>query len=143
MEIRVMTIADYEKVYELWTSTAGMGMRSLDDSKEGIAKFLKRNPATNFVAIIDDMIIGVILSGHDGRRGYIYHTAVDIKYRGNGIGKTLVNRALGALEKEGINKVALVVFKSNSIGTAFWNAIGFEERIDLNYRNKSINIKNI
>lgn len=143
MEIRMMAISDYEKVYELWTNTAGMGMRSLDDSKEGIAKFLKRNPTTNFVAIIDDTIIGIILSGHDGRRGYIYHTAVDIKYRENGIGKSLVNKALEALEKEGINKVALVVFKNNDIGNAFWNEIGFEERVDLNYRNKSINIKNI
>ena len=143
MEIRMMTIYDYEKVYELWTNTAGMGIRSLDDSKEGIAKFLKRNPTTNFVAIIDDTIIGVILSGNDGRRGYIYHTAVDIKHRGNGIGKSLVNRALEALAKEGINKAALVVFKNNDIGNAFWDSIGFEERVDLNYRNKSINIKNI
>ncbi|HYF84595.1 MAG TPA: GNAT family N-acetyltransferase [Clostridia bacterium] len=143
MEIRMMAISDYEKVHELWTNTAGMGMRSLDDSKEGIAKFLKRNPNTNFVAIIDDTIVGVILSGHDGRRGYIYHTAVEIKYRGNGIGKSLVDKALEALEKEGINKVALVVFKNNDIGNAFWYSIGFEERVDLNYRNKSINIKNI
>ena len=143
MEIRMMTIYDYEKVYELWTNTAGMGIRSLDDSKEGIAKFLKRNPTTNFVAIIDDTIIGVILSGNDGRRGYIYHTAVDIKHRGNGIGKSLVNRALEALAKEGINKAALVVFKNNDIGNAFWDSIGFEERVDLNYRNKSININNI
>ena len=135
MEIRMMTIYDYEKVYELWTNTAGMGIRSLDDSK--------RNPTTNFVAIIDDTIIGVILSGNDGRRGYIYHTAVDIKHRGNGIGKSLVNRALEALAKEGINKAALVVFKNNDIGNAFWDSIGFEERVDLNYRNKSININNI
>ena len=143
MEIKMMTISDYEKVYELWTNTAGMGIRSLDDSKEGIEKFFKRNPTTNFVAMLDDKIIGVILSGHDGRRGYIYHAAVDIRYRGNGIGKLLVNRALEALEKEGINKVALVVFKNNDIGNAFWDSIGFEERVDLNYRNKSINIKNI
>jgi len=142
MEIRKMTISDYEKVYELWTNTAGVGIRSLDDSREGIAKFLERNPNTNFIAIIDDAIIGVTLSGNDGRRGYIYHTAVDIKYRGNGIGKSLVNKALEALEKEGINKVALVVFKNNDIGNTFWDSIGFEERVDLNYRNKSINIKN-
>ena len=143
MIIRTMTISDYEKVYELWTNTAGMGMRSLDDSSEGIERFLKRNPTTNFVAIIDNTIIGVILSGHDGRRGYIYHTAVNNKYRVNGIGKSLVSRAIEALDKEGINKVALVVFKNNNIGNAFWDAIGFGERVDLNYRNKSINKKNI
>lgn len=143
MKIREMNISDYEKVFELWSNTAGMGMRSLDDSKEGIEKFLERNPATNFVAIVDERIIGVILSGHDGRRGYIYHTAVDTKYRGNGIGKALVDKALEALLKEGINKAALVVFKNNDIGNEFWNAVGFEERHDLNYRNKSINLKNI
>lgn len=139
----MMTISDYEKAYELWANTAGMGIRSLDDSKQGIEKFLKRNPTTNFVAVIDDKVIGVILSGHDGRRGYIYHTAVDIKYRGNGIGKSLVNKVLEALAKESINKAALVVFKDNDIGNTFWHSMGFEERVDLNYRNKSINNKNI
>ncbi len=143
MTIRQMAISDYEKVYALWSKTAGMGIRSLDDSKEGISKFLDRNPTTNFVAVSDDTIIGVILCGHDGRRGYIYHAAVDIRHRGNGIGKRLVDSVIEALEKEGINKAALVVFKDNDIGNAFWDAIGFEERIDLVYRNKSINIKNI
>ncbi|MGB7604436.1 MAG: GNAT family N-acetyltransferase [Lutisporaceae bacterium] len=143
MIIRIMTISDYEKVYELWTKIEGMGMRSIDDSKEGISKFLERNPNSNFVAIIDGTIIGTILCGHDGRRGYIYHAAVDNKYRGNGVGKLLVNGTLEALEKEGINKVSLVVFKNNDIGNSFWNALGFDERIDLKYRNKSINKNNI
>lgn len=84
MEIRIMTISDYEETFKLWSNTAGMGMRSLDDSYEGIIKFLKRNPTTNFVARIDEKIVGVILCGHDGRRGYIYHTAVDEKNRGHG-----------------------------------------------------------
>lgn len=143
MIIRKMTISDYDKVYRFWTSIEGMGMRSIDDSKEGIAKFLDRNPNSNFVAVIDDTIVGTILSGHDGRRGYIYHAAVDSKYRGKGIGKSLVNKTLEALYQEGINKVALVVFKNNEIGNSFWEAIGFEERVDLIYRNKSINIDNI
>lgn len=143
MKIRRMIIEDYEKVYALWTNTAGMGMRSLDDSMEGIDKFLKRNPSTNFVAMVDEEIRGVILSGHDGRRGYIYHAAVHVEYRGHGIGKALVDTALEALKEEGINKVALVVFKTNESGNAFWEAVGFEARTDLNYRNKSINMKNI
>lgn len=143
MIIRIMTISDYEKIYELWTKIEGMGMRSIDDSKEGISKFLVMNPNTNFVAIIDDTIVGTILGGNDGRRGYIYHTAVDNKYRGKGVGRQLVNRALEALEKEGINKVSLVVFKNNDTGNSFWDALGFEERIDLKYRNKSINKNNI
>jgi len=142
MEIRAMVIEDYENVYKLWTNTAGMGMRSLDDSQRGIDKFLKRNPTTNFVAIADGEIVGVILCGHDGRRGYIYHAAVDIPYRGRGIGTKLVEAVYEALEKEEITKVVLVVFKNNNIGNPFWKSIGWEERIDLNYYNKSINLEN-
>lgn len=142
MQLRTMRIEDYKKVYKLWTNTAGMGIRSLDDSQTGIAKFLKRNPSTNFVATIDSEIVGVALSGHDGRRGYIYHTAVDINYRGQGIGTKLVKAVYESLEKEGITKVALVAFKTNDIGNTFWKSIGWEERTDLNYYNKSINYEN-
>ncbi len=142
MEIRQMTIEDYDKVYKLWTSTAGMGMRNLDDSFQGIKKFLKRNPTTNYIAQVDDKIIGVILCGHDGRRGYIYHSAVDSDYRENGVGKALVNAALHALKKEEINKVALVAFGSNDLGNKFWQSLGFDKRDDLIYRNLSINENN-
>ena len=107
MFYRKMVIDDYDKVYSLWISCAGMGLNNLDDSKEGIDKFLKRNPDTCFVAIDNETIIGVIMVGNDGRRGYIYHTSVDPNYRMKGIGKTLVNTALDALFKLGINKVAL------------------------------------
>lgn len=143
MEIRPMSIEDYDKVNQLWKSTEGMGMRSLDDSFEGIEKFLKRNPTTNFVAQIENNIVGVILCGHDGRRGYIYHTAVNIEYRKIGIGRELVNTAINALKKENINKVALVVFSSNDLGNKFWESLGFIRRNDLIYRNLSINEKNI
>jgi hypothetical protein len=68
MEINLLMIEDYDKVYQLWTNTKGMGMRSLDDSFEGIKKFLKRNPTTNYIAQVENKIIGVILCGHDGRR---------------------------------------------------------------------------
>lgn len=142
MEIKLLTIEDYDNVYQLWTNTKGMGMRSLDDSLEGIEKLLKRNPTTNYIAQVENDIIGVILCGHDGRRGYIYHTAVDSDYRGKGIGKKLVNTVLEALKKEEINKVALVVFNSNDLGNAFWQSLGFHKRDDLIYRNLSINEKN-
>jgi len=142
MDIRVMGLDDYESVYALWSSTAGMGLRSLDDSYDGIARFLKRNPSTNFVALENDKIIGVILCGHDGRRGYIYHTAVEPICRKRGIGRVLLDKTLEALQKEGINKVALVVFATNESGNAFWEKMGFSERVDLIYRNKSINPDN-
>lgn len=142
MIIRTMNIDDYDTVYKLWTNTAGMGMRSLDDSREGVEKFLKRNPETNFVAVEGDRIVGVTLGGHDGRRGYIYHTAVDTDYRGRSIGKSLVDAVMKAFEKEGINKAALVVFGTNEKGNGFWKAMGWEYRVDVNYYNKSINLNN-
>ena len=138
MSIRLMTIDDYEKVYELWMSCAGMGLNNLDDSKEGIEKFLKRNPDTCFVADVDNNIIGVIIVGNDGRRGYIYHTAVNPQYRKQGIAKGLVDAAMTALQKIGINKAALVVFNRNEIGNDFWEKMGFTVRNDLIYRNKAL-----
>ncbi|MGN6714270.1 GNAT family N-acetyltransferase [Anaerocolumna jejuensis] len=138
MEIRLMTIKDYDKVYDLWMNTPGMGLNNLDDSREGIEKYLRRNPATCFVAEREGRITGVILSGHDGRRGFIHHTAVLAGERGQGIGKTLVSHALEALEQEGIHKVSLVVFQENKLGNAFWESQGFTVRDDLYYRNKSI-----
>ena len=143
MKIRKMNIGDYEGVYELWTNTSGMGMRSVDDSKEGIEKYLNRNPGTCFIAEEENKIVGVILSGHDGRRGYIYHTSVKDTIRKQGIGKALVNSAIEALKAEGINKAALVAFNTNELGNSFWESQGFEERKDLVYRNKSFNDNNI
>ena len=133
-----MTIKDYEKVYMLWLSCAGMGLNNLDDSKEGIDKFLKRNPDTCFVAEDSENIVGVIMAGNDGRRGYIYHTAVDPVHRNQGIGTKLVDAVMDALKKNGIHKVALVIFDRNKDGNGFWDSIGFCARDDLVYRNKAI-----
>ena len=138
MIVRTMDIEDYEEVYELWIHTVGMGLNTTDDSREGIAKYLLRNPDTCFVAEDNGKIIGVIMSGHDGRRGFIHHTAVKTEYRGQGIGKKLVDSALTALETEGIHKVALVAFEKNMLGNAFWEKVGFTVRDDLVYRNKNI-----
>ena len=139
MIIRKMTIADYDCVYDLWLNTPGMGLNNLDDSRQGIEKYLLRNPETCFVAEKDNMIIGVILCGNDGRRGYIHHTAVSVSERKNGVGTALVNAAVNALRSEGINKVALVVFSKNQLGNSFWERRGFTIREDLIYRNKTIN----
>ena len=138
MNFRLMQISDYDSVYNLWINTPGMGLNSVDDSKEGIEKFLKRNPATCFVAEEDSKIVGVIMAGNDGRRGYIYHTAVLPEFRGKHIAKILVENAMAALEKEGITKVALVVFEKNQNGNGFWEKIGFTVRNDLIYRNRTI-----
>ena len=138
MNFRLMQISDYDSIYNLWINTPGMGLNSVDDSKEGIEKFLKRNPATCFIAEENEKIVGVIMAGNDGRRGYIYHIAVLPEFRGKHIAKTLVENAMAALEKEGITKVALVVFEKNQNGNGFWEKIGFTVRNDLIYRNRTI-----
>ena len=138
MTIRIMTIEDYKEVYELWMSCDGMGLNNLDDSEAGVEKFLCRNPDTCFVAEKEGKLAGVIMAGHDGRRGYIYHTAVNPRYRNQGIGRRLAESAVSALRKEGINKVALVVFDRNENGNSFWEKMGFTARGDLIYRNKTL-----
>ena len=140
MNIRLMRTDDYDAVYGLWMSCTGMGLNNADDSKEGFAAFLKRNPETCFVAECKNPkeLAGVILAGNDGRRGYIYHTAVHPDYRKSGIGSRLVEVALTALKKLGIHKAALVVFEKNKDGNAFWEKQGFSVRDDLVYRNKAL-----
>ncbi len=135
MEIRKMTIGDYEKVYALWLSCKGMGLNDLDDSKEGIERYLKRNPDTCFVAVEGEEILGAVLAGNDGRRGIFSHTAVSPDRRYEGIGKALVNAAVNAFRELGIHKVNLVVFSRNEAGNAFWEKMGFTKRDDLTYRN--------
>lgn len=139
MHIREMTIVDYDAVYLLWLSCKGMGLNDLDDSREGIERFLKRNPDTCFVAENDSgQIIGAIMVGADGRRGYIYHTAVSPDCRRQGIARRLVETVLEALKRLCINKAALVVFEHNSDGNAFWESVGFTVRNDLVYRNLAL-----
>lgn len=138
MNIRKMRIDDYDEVYALWMSCAGMGLNNLDDSRDGINQFIKRNPDTCFVAEDGNKIIGVIIAGNDGRRGYIYHTAVNPHYRKRGIARRLVDTTLLSLKQCGINKVALVVFDRNESGNAFWESLGFTVREDLVYRNKAL-----
>ena len=138
MQIRKMTIQDYEKVYELWMSCKNMGFNDIDDSKEGIARFLERNPNTSFVGLENENLVGIILGGHDGRRGYIYHLSVNENFRKNGIGSSLVKNCLEAFKQEKISKVALLVFKYNEAGNSFWENQGFVLREDINYRNVAL-----
>ncbi len=141
MHVRQMTIEDYPDVFQLWTNTPGIGLRKVDDSHEGIGRFLARNPDTSFVAC-EDGIAGVILCGHDGRRGHIYHMAVDAAFKRRGVGKALVDAALAALKAQGITRVKLDAFKDNEEGNAFWESMGFFHRSDLYYWNKSLNDEN-
>lgn len=138
MKIREMTEEDYPQVHDLGARIPGVGLRSLDDSQEGISRFLGRNPNSCFILEEEQQLIGSILSGHDGRRGYIYHAVVDERHRHTGGGKALVKAVIEALRAEGIRKVALVVFRANEAGNGFWDHLGFCTRDDLVYRDLAI-----
>lgn len=138
-----MTIEDYEGVYALWMSIKGFAIRSIDDSKEGVARFLLRNPDTSVVAVEDGRIIGAILCGHDGRRGCLYHVCVRQECRRKGVGKAMVVFCMEKLKAEQISKVSLIAFTANDIGNAFWRRIGWTKRKDLNYYDFVLNTENI
>lgn len=142
--VREMTIEDYDGLYALWMTIRGFGLRSLDDSREGVERFLRRNPGASVVALSQDSeVIGGILCGHDGRRGCLYHVCVREDYRMHGIGKAMVVHCMNALKKEGINKVSLIAFTQNDVGNAFWKCIGWTKREDLNYYDFTLNEENI
>ena len=142
--IRPMTIEDYEEVYALWTHIRGFGIRSIDDSKEDIARFLERNPNTSAVAICDDRIVGNILCGHDGRQGSFYHVCVAKNYRRRGIATKMAVFCMRALQDAGINKITLIAFSENEGGNAFWRKIGWTSRSDdVNYYEFVLNENNI
>ncbi len=139
--VRPVTINDYDAIYELWNSTeqSRRALNPVDDSRDGIERYLKRNPNTCFAAVKDSRIIGIILTGHDGRRAMIHHMCVHPDYRRMGIAAHLVKLAEDALKKEGIQKIFGLVFKDNEAANAFWEQQGYSLRTNLNYRNKSLN----
>ncbi len=140
--IRLLTENDYDEVYQLWNGTPGIGLRSMDDSKESIKRFIKRNPTTNFVAVENDQIVGTVLAGHDGRRGYLYHACVEEGHRQRSIGRMLIEQVIQAMKAENITKIALVCFLKNDLGNKFWSLLGWTKREDLEYYNLSIDDNN-
>ena len=128
--IREMKKSDYPQVIELWVETEGVGVRH-SDSEEGIAFYLDRNPGLSFVFESNKKIVGTIMSGHDGRRGYVQHLMVSPEKRGGGIGTLLVNTCIDALKAASILKSHIHVFQSNEIGQEFWKRLGWSERADL------------
>lgn len=144
IQIRPVVIEDYDRIYALWNSTevSRRALNSVDDSREGIEKYLKRNPATCFLAYDGNdagQIVGVILTGHDGRRAIIHHLCVHPDYRRRGIAGMLLHKAEEALQNEGITKVFGLVFKDNDAANDFWESQGYSLRTNINYRNKSLN----
>ena len=128
---RAMKITDYNNLIKLWKRTEGMGI-TVSDSRKNLDKYLKRNRGFCFVALGDKKeIIGTILSGHDGKRAYIYHLAVEKNYQRNGIGKELVNKSIKKLKSAGIPKCTLFVYNKNIKGKRFWESMGWFVRKEL------------
>ncbi len=130
ISIRTMTMDDYDQVMALWLVTEGMGMRPADE-RQHMARYLQRNPNLSFVAQDGEHVVGAVLGGHDGRRGYLQHLAVARTHRKQGLGRALVQHVLDALRQENINKCHLFVLNSNLPAVAFWEAIGWFQRHDL------------
>ena len=141
--IMPMTEADYDDVRALWMTIRGFGIRALDDSREDIQRFIRRNPTTSVVARMDGRIVGSILCGSDGRQGALYHVCVARDYRRRGIGTHMVGYCMHQLRLMGINKVSLIAFTSNDAGNAFWKQIGWTRKSDVNYYEFVLNEQNI
>ena len=142
VNIQPMLESDYDDVRALWMTIRGFGIRALDDSREDVARFIRRNPTTSVVARVDGRIVGSILCGSDGRQGALYHVCVAREYRRQGIGTRMVGYCMEKLREMGINKVGLIAFASNEIGNAFWTQIGWK-RSDVNYYEFLLNKDNI
>ena len=139
---RYMDTADYDQVSALWARIRGFGIRSIDDSREGVARFLKRNPQTSVVALDGEKIVGSILCGHDGRQACFYNVCVDEGYRKQGIGRHMAQMCADTLRADHINRVYLIAFKKNEAGNAFWHKIGWQKRDDRNYYELFLNDAN-
>ena len=138
-----MTEDDYDDVRALWMTIRGFGIRALDDSREDVQRFIRRNPTTSVVARMDGRIVGSILCGSDGRQGALYHVCVAREYRRRGIGTHMVGYCMHQLRLMGINKVSLIAFASNDAGNAFWKQIGWTRKADVNYYEFVLNEQNI
>jgi ribosomal protein S18 acetylase RimI-like enzyme len=123
-------IEDYDEVYALWQSCEGVGLSSAD-SRQSIAAYLLRNPGMSFIMRSVEAVIGAILCGHDGRRGYIHHLAVHENYRRQGLGRRIVKHSLATLQKEGIQKCHMFIFHENQSGVRFWQRCGWTFREDI------------
>ncbi len=136
--VREFEIDDFDEAISLWRLTEGIGLGD-SDTRQGIASFLERNPGTSFVAILDGRLVGAVLCGHDGRRGYLHHLAVETSCRGKGIGKALVESCLSALDERGIRKCNIFVYSRNRQAREFWQYHNWKPRTDLEVLQKLTN----
>lgn len=130
MTIRPMTIEDYDEVYAMWQITTKRALSRADERPQ-LARYLARNEGLSQVAVIDGKIVGTVLAGHDGRRGFIHHMAVLPDYRRRHIGHALAETAIAKITAEGIDKTHIFCYQNNETGQNFWRDFGFQKRDDV------------
>jgi ribosomal protein S18 acetylase RimI-like enzyme len=130
MQLRSMTLDDYEAVMTLLAAVEGVALRQADD-RDSIARYLARNPGMSFVAAKDGRVAGFVFGGHDGRRGYLHHLVVTSEMRGRGIARALVEAATAAIAADGIGKFHVDVFADNAPGRKAWGRLGWHRRDDI------------
>jgi len=133
--ISQFTIDAYEEIISLWKDCEGIGLSDAD-SKESIQKQLERNPGMSFVAYEKNKLVGAVLCGHDGRRGYIHHLGVHRDYRLQGIARSLITKCLAMLASVGIQKCHTFVFNGNTGGLNFWKKLDWSKRMDISVLSK-------
>jgi ribosomal protein S18 acetylase RimI-like enzyme len=132
-----MTPADFPVVFRLWQITEGIGLNE-SDKPEAFAAFLTRNPGMSQVALAGTEIVGTLMCGHDGRRGYLHHLAVAQAHRHQGLGRTLVEKCLRVLAAQGIAKCNIYLFADNPGGRTFWAHNGWDERAEIQVLQKRV-----
>ena len=130
MIIREMTIDDYDEVYEMWQITTKRALSKADE-KDQMERYLKHNAGMSQVAVVDGKIVGTVLAGHDGRRGFIHHMAVLPEFRRKKIGHALAQTAIQKIREQGIDKTDIFCYQNNETGQSFWRDFGFEKREDV------------
>jgi N-acetylglutamate synthase len=126
IQTREFRIEDYDPAVELWHRVEGLDLAEGDD-RETIRQFLQRNQGLSRIAADGAKIVGAVLCGHDGRRGYVYHLAVDPEYHGRGLGRRLIDECLAGLKRAGLERVNILVAKDNPRGLEFWRRCGWED----------------
>lgn len=140
--IKPMRISDYAELVQLWVSCEGMGLHLDDsDSRDGIKQYLRRNRGLCFVARDGRLLVGAIMCGHDGRRGYLTHMAVAESHRRQGLGTELVNRSMAGLKRAGIPKCNLFVLANNQLGQAFWRRLGWQDYAEIGVKAMSRSVE--
>lgn len=138
MEIRELTIENFEEVFSLWESSGGIGLDRMSDTKERIWIYFRRNPGLSFAAFEKGKVIGAVLCGHDGRHGYLYHLSVAEAHRHKGVGTALTEKVISKLRILGVRKCITFVFPNNAEGQNFWAGNGWAERTELKVLTKNI-----